>query len=91
MQEPQHSAEDDYVLVKRFRTVDGTFVTLQVTECPSEFFPEVARPVDRTESSPNTTRTTLDRGMRVNNRSRKQAKQWRTSHAERRVLYTTGG
>lgn len=85
------SKEADYVLVKRFRAEDGVFVTKQVTDCPSEFFPEVERPVDRTAASPNKTRTTLDRGMRVNNRSRKQSKQWRISHAERRVLYTTGG
>ncbi len=86
----QHE-EEPVVIVTVWRSDLNQYIEVQHTDCPKGFSRSEVRTIP-TGTDPIRKRSTLDRGMRMSNRSRKHSKQWITSLAERSVLrYSAGG
>jgi len=90
----QASNEVEPVIITEWREDLNTHVRVQHLDCPKGFSRNADREIP-TGTDRIRKRSTLDRGLRMSNRSRKHSKQWITSVAERSVLrYTseeTGG
>ncbi len=88
------SNEVEPVIITEWRSDLNAHIRVQHLDAPKGFSRSEARTIP-TGDEPHRRRSTLDRGMRMSNRSHKHSKQWIASLAERSVLrYTsedTGG
>ena len=80
--------EADPVIITEWRQDLNTHIRVQHLDAPKGTSRSKARTIP-TGDDLHRRRSTLDRGMRMSNRSRKQSKQWRITAQERSVLRFT--